>query len=99
MFSIKWHDYVNHKNLVKVTFEFFFIFLLIFSSIAPMNTLTYSQSPASTTTTTIDLSQGYSSQQMNVNNQNDYSTLQPRYPTQPTINVPRQRTIIPNSKS
>jgi hypothetical protein len=64
-----------------------------------MNTLSYSQSPASTTTTTIDLSQGYSSQQMNVNNQNDYSTLQPRYPTQPTINVPRQRTIIPNSKS
>jgi hypothetical protein len=60
-----------------------------------MNTLSYSQSPASTTTTTIDLSQGYSSQQMNVNNQNDYSTLQPRYP----INVPRQRTIIPNSKS
>ena len=56
-----------------------------------MNTLSYSQSPASTTTTTVDLSQNYSSQQINGINQNDYSSLQPRYPIQTSMNVPRPR--------
>jgi len=65
----------------------------------PINTLFYFQSLASTpTTATIDLSQGYSSQQINGTNQNDYSSLQPRYPIQPLMNIPRQRTPIPNSK-
>ncbi len=56
-----------------------------------MNTLSYSQSPASTTTTTVDLSQNYSAQQMNGINQNDYSSLQPRYPIQTPMNIPRPR--------
>jgi hypothetical protein len=56
------------------------------------NALSYSQSPGSTTTTTtVDLSQNYSSQQINGINQNDYSSLQPRYPIQPSMNIPRQR--------
>jgi len=60
-----------------------------------MNTLSYSQSPSptttTTTTTTIDLSQNYLSQQMNGINQNDYSSLQPRYPIPTSMNIPRQR--------
>ncbi len=64
-----------------------------------MNTLSYSQSPATTTTTTIDLSQSYSSQQITNSNQNDYSALQPRYPIQPSMNLPRQRAPMPTSKS
>jgi hypothetical protein len=77
----------------------FDLFSFYFSSKAPMNTLSYSQSPA-TTTTTIDLSQGYSSQQITNPNQNDYSSLQPRYPIQqPSMNLPRQRAPIPTSKS
>ncbi|CAF2869142.1 unnamed protein product [Rotaria sp. Silwood2] len=63
----------------------------------PINTSSYSQSPSSSSTTTIDISQDYSSQQINGNNQTDYSTLQPRYPIQATMNVPRQRIPIPNA--
>lgn len=66
-----------------------------------MNTLTYSQIPPSTTattTTTIDLSQGYPSQQINGTNTNDYSSLQPRYPTQSSMNMLRQRAPMPISK-
>jgi hypothetical protein len=62
-----------------------------------MNTLSYSQSPATTTTTTIDLSQSYSSQQITNSNQNDYSSLQPRYPIQPSMNLPRQRAPMPTN--
>ena len=90
---------MNHKNLIQVNHhsienQIFFSNFLFFK--AP---LSYSQSPSSTTTTTIDLSQNYSSQQMNINNQNDYSSLQPRHPVQPPMNVPRQRPTIPNSKT
>jgi len=35
---------------------------------------------------------------MNGTNQNDYSSLQPRYPAQPSMNVPRPRAPILNSK-
>jgi hypothetical protein len=58
-----------------------------------MNGLFYSSSP-----TTIDLTQSYPTQQMNNINSNDYSSLQSRYPIQPSINQPRPRAITPNSK-
>ncbi|CAF0886338.1 unnamed protein product [Rotaria sordida] len=62
-----------------------------------INTLSYSQSPppsSAATATTVDVSQDYPSQQINGTNQTDYSSLQPRYAVQSTMNVPRQRMPI-----
>ncbi|CAF4612181.1 unnamed protein product [Rotaria socialis] len=64
-----------------------------------INTLSYSQSPVSTSTitTTVDLSQDCSSQQNNGTNQYDNSLIQPRYPVAASVNAPRQRISIPNN--
>ncbi|CAF4804122.1 unnamed protein product [Rotaria sp. Silwood1] len=60
------------------------------------NNITYSQSPPLSSTTTIDISPDYSSRQVNGTNQTDYSSLQPQFSIQTTMNVPRQRMSIPN---
>ncbi|CAF5076966.1 unnamed protein product, partial [Rotaria sp. Silwood1] len=60
------------------------------------NNISYPQSPPLSSTTTIDISPDYSSRQVNGTNQTDYSSLQPRFSIQTTMNVPRQRMSIPN---
>lgn len=90
----------NPSKIFKMPFFFSLLIVLFLFLKDPMNTLSYCQTPASatTTTTTIDLSQGYSSQQINGTNQNNYASLQPQYPIQSAMNMPRQRAPMINSK-